>query len=322
MAVYTEVDQAAADRFARGFGIGPVTACDAILEGVENSNYRLTTETAPHILTLFEKRVDPDDLPFFLGLLEHLAARGVPCPVPLKNSAGKAVARLAGRPAALLSFLPGTAVTQPGPQHCAAVGTMLAVLHREASDYPASRPNALSPSGWRTWLDRSNGAADTLKPGLTAFMRAELETLTRLWPTDLPRGIIHGDLFPDNVFFDEDRLSGVIDFYFAANDFLAFDLAVCINAWCFDDHDRLQTDRSAALISGYSSVRQMEKDEVRALPLLCRGAAMRFFVTRVYDWSHTPPSAHVTPKDPMEYYRKLLQHKAVEADMHTMDPYT
>lgn len=322
MAVYTEVDQAAADRFARGFGIGRVTACDAILEGVENSNYRLTTESAPHILTLFEKRVDPDDLPFFLGLLEHLAARGVPCPVPLKNSAGQTVVPLAGRPAALLSFLPGQAVTRPRPQHCAAVGRMLAVLHHEAADYPASRPNALSPAGWRTWLDRSGEAADVLKLGLTAAMRAELETLTRQWPTDLPRGIIHGDLFPDNVFFDGDRLSGVIDFYFAANDFLAFDLAVCINAWCFDDHDRLQTDRSAALLSGYSAVRALQTEEVRALPLLCRGAAMRFFATRLYDWSHTPESAHVRPKDPMEYHRKLLQHKAVEDDMHTMDPYT
>ncbi len=322
MAVYTQVDQAAADRFARGFGIGPVTACDAILEGVENSNYRLTTASAPHILTLFEKRVDPDDLPFFLGLLEHLSARGVPCPVPLKNRAGKTVARLAGRPAAVLSFLPGKAVTRPDVRHCAAVGKMLAVLHDEAADYPASRPNALSPTGWRTWLDRSGDAADALKPGLTAFMRAELEALARQWPTDLPRGVIHGDLFPDNVFFDGDRLSGVIDFYFAANDILAFDLAVCINAWCFDDHDHLRIDRSAALLAGYSEVRPLQREEIHALPLLCRGAAMRFFVTRLYDWSHTPGSAQVTPKDPMEYYRKLLQHKAVEAGAHTMDPYT
>lgn len=310
MAVYTPVEARAAETFAARFGLGPVTALTGILEGVENTNYKLSTETGTYVLTLFERRVHEDDLPYFLGLMTHLAERNIPCPVPIKETDGAAFASLKGKPAAILSFLPGSAPTVLDPATCRVVGRLLASIHLEARDFPLSRPNDLSLSGWRAWFERCGGTVDRIRPGLQDMIGRELDFLEEHWPHDLPSGVVHADLFPDNIFMRDSRVSGVIDFYFAANDLLAYDLAVCLNAWCFDEDDRLNRQRSEALVAGYESLRPLSKVERSALPILCRGAAVRFFVTRAYDWQNTAETAHVRPKDPLEFADKLQWHQS------------
>jgi len=311
MAVYTEIADDELACFIAGYDIGSVVSLKGIAEGVENSNYLLVTDTGPHILTLYEKRVDPNDLPFFIGLMEHLASRGINCPQPVRNREGQALGMLAGRPAAIVTFLQGMWVRRPRAEHCLAIGGVLAQLHIAGEGFELTRHNALTVDGWRPLFDRASARADEVMPGLAADISAELDLLERSWPTDLPRGVIHADLFPDNVFFLHDELSGVIDFYFACNDFLAYDVAVCLNAWCFEPDGSLNVTKARALLAGYQKVRPFTPDELAALPLLARGSALRFLLTRLYDWLNVPPGALVAPKDPLEYLRKLRFHRTV-----------
>jgi homoserine kinase type II len=311
MAVYTEIADDELDRFIAGYDIGAVLSVKGIAEGVENSNYLLVTEAGPHILTLYEKRVDPNDLPFFIGLLEHLAARGLTCPQPVRNRAGSALGMLAGRPAAIVTFLQGVWIRRPGVEHCAAVGEELARLHLAGEGFALTRRNALSVQGWRPLFDRTEGRADEMMPGLDAEIARELDALEAAWPTDLPQGVIHADLFPDNVFFLRGKLSGVIDFYFACNDALAYDVAVSLNAWCFEPDGALNVTKARALLGNYAKVRPFTERELAMLPLLARGSALRFLLTRLYDWLNVPPGALVAPKDPLEYWKKLRFHRTV-----------
>ena len=311
MAVYTEIADDEIDRFIAGYDIGAVLSFKGIAEGVENSNYLVVTETGPYILTLYEKRVDPRDLPFFIGLMEHLARRGLTCPQPVHNRAGEALGTLAGKPAAIVTFLKGMWIRRPRVDHCAAVGTALAELHLAGEGFSLTRRNALSVAGWRPLFERSAEHGDTVLPGLVASIAAELDTLEARWPTDLPTGVIHADLFPDNVFFLSNRLSGLIDFYFACNDFLAYDVAICLNAWCFEADGALNVTKARALLAGYQKVRPLSEAERAALPVLARGSALRFLLTRLYDWLNVPPGALVAPKDPLEYWRKLRFHQSV-----------
>lgn len=311
MAVYTAVDRNAADALAEDFGIGEVVEIAGILQGVENSNYRLVADRGRFILTIFEKRVEPGDVPFFLALMAHLAGRGVPCPVPVETRSGARVTQVSGKPAAIVSFLPGTAIDAPTPTHCEAVGRLLARIHLETRDFPLRRANALSLAGCASWLARAGDDADRVRPGLGAELAGELAALERAWPRDLPAGVIHGDLFPDNVFFTEGAVSGVIDFYFAADDFFAYDLAICIDAWCFGADGRLDPERSAALLQGYRSLRRLSDEELAYLPILCRGSSLRFIVTRLYDWLNTAEDAHVRRKDPLEFLERLQWHRTV-----------
>ncbi len=310
MAVYTEVADGDLEAFVAGYDIGAVLSSKGIAEGVENSNYLLVTDRGTFILTLYEKRVARDDLPFFLGLMEHLAARGVNCPVPLKNRQGMALGMLAGRPAAIITFLPGMSVRRPRLEHCASTGSLLAQFHRAARDFDLRRENALSVKAWRPLYERCDGRADEVLKGLGTEIEAELSALEKDWPASLPQGVIHADLFPDNVFFLGDRISGVIDFYFACNDMLAYDVAILVNAWCFESDGSLNITKSRALLTAYRSLRPMTDEEVAALPLLARGAAMRFLLTRLYDWLTVPDDALVVPKNPLEYYKKLRFHRA------------
>jgi homoserine kinase type II len=310
MAVYTDVSDEDLQQFLAGYKIGALLAYKGIAEGVENSNFLLHTTDGFFILTLYEKRVAANDLPFFLGLIEHLAARGITCPQPVRSRGGEALGRLVSRPAAIFTFLDGMWIRRPQVVHCAAVGEALAKLHLAGADFPMTRPNALSVKGWRALADTAGARADTVKKGLAQAIESELSLLEREWPQDLPSGVIHADLFPDNVFFLEDRLSGLIDFYFACTDALAYDVAICLNAWCFEPDHSYNITKGRALLNGYMRVRELSAREIVVLPLLCRGAALRFLLTRLVDWLNVPPGALVKPKDPLEYYRKLRFHQA------------
>ncbi len=311
MAVYTEVSDEELEAFVADYDIGRVSSCKGIAEGVENSNYLLQAETGNYILTLYEKRVSADDLPFFLGLMEHLAARGVVCPTPLRARDGSSLRRLCGRPAAIVTFLPGLWPRRVTPRHCAPVGRALADLHRKGLDFPRRRPNALGPAAWRPLFSSAAARADEVKAGLAAYLDGELRWLENNWPRGLPEGVIHADLFPDNVFFQGDEVSGLIDFYFACTDFLAYDIAVCLNAWCFESDGSFNVTKGRQMLWGYSETRRLSLDEFEALPTLARGAAMRFLLTRLYDWLNTPAGALVRRKDPLEYERKLRFHAQV-----------
>ncbi|MGU3536768.1 homoserine kinase [Methylobacterium sp. A54F] len=310
MAVYTEVSDAALTAFLSAYEIGTLLSYKGIAEGVENTNFFLHTTAGSYILTLYEKRVREADLPFFLNLMEHLAARGLACPQPIRNRGGTALGRLCDRPAVIVSFLEGVSVRQPGVDHCAALGRALAQLHAAGADFGMRRANALSVGAWRPLFAQAEAQADGVSAGLAARTREDLAVLEAGWPRDLPGGVIHADLFTDNVFFIGDALSGLIDFYFACTDAFAYDLAICLNAWCFEADGTYHRDMGAALIAGYEAVRPLTGPEVAALPILARGAALRFMLTRLVDWLNVPPGALVQPKDPREYDRRLAFHRA------------
>ncbi len=312
MAVYTDVTPAALDDFLAGYDIGTLTSFHGIAEGVENSNFLVQTTRGTYILTLYEKRVAPQDLPFFLGLMQHLAGHGLSCPQPVAMRDGAMLGELAGRPAAVVTFLSGVSVRRPGAAHCAALGRGLAQLHLAGADFLLARPNALSVSGWRPLFELEEAQADTVAPGLAEAVAAELAVLEASWPQGLPAGVIHADLFPDNAFFLEEKLSGIIDFYFACNDALAYDLAICLNAWCFEADGAYNVTKGRALLAGYEELRPLEAAEIEALPRLARGAALRFLLTRLVDFLNVPEGALVRPKDPLEYLRKLRFHQSVD----------
>lgn len=310
MAVYTDVSDTDLTAFLSAFDLGGVLAFKGIAEGVENSNFFLRTERGSFILTLYEKRVREEDLPFFLGLLEHLSAKGIQCPLPVRAHDGKAWRMLAGRPAALMTFLSGLSPKRPDAQQCGELGAALARLHLAGADYKLTRPNALSVEGWKTLVKQCELKANGVHMGLSTSIGTELRWLEQHWPSGLPSGLIHADLFPDNVFFMEGKLSGLIDFYFACNDAYAYDIAVCLNAWCFEHDGAFNITKGRALLSTYRSVRPLTGAEVAALPVLARGAAFRFLLTRLYDWINRDPSALVRPKDPLEYLTKLRFHQS------------
>jgi homoserine kinase type II len=311
MAVYTAIDDASLDAFLAAYDIGRAVSLQGITEGVENSNFLLITEHGRFILTLYERRVDPADLPFFLGLMDHLAAKGVPCPTPVHGRDGEALRRLCGRPAAVVSFLEGTSPRRVQAAHCAALGKALARLHLAGASFVMVRPNNLSVQGWRSLFEGCRAGADRVLDGLEAEIDQELAEIEHAWPVDLPRGIIHADLFPDNAFFQGDRLTGIIDFYFACVDIIAYDLAVCLNAWCFEPDGAFNITKARQMLAAYRAEREFTPRELEALPLLARGAALRFLLTRLFDWQNRVEGALVRPKDPLEYLDKLRFHRGV-----------
>jgi homoserine kinase type II len=311
MAVYTQVHDDDLIKFLERYDLGALLSFKGIAEGVENTNYLLRTEKSPFILTLYEKRVARGDLPFFLGLMEHLASNGVPCPTPVHDRSGKVLQELAGRPAAMVGFLEGFSLRRPRVEHCGQLGRALADFHAAGDGFSLRRENALSLNGWRQLVAATAERADEVAIGLGDEIARELAFLETHWPADLPQGVIHADLFPDNVFFLTDRLSGLIDFYFACNDFLAYDLMICLNAWCFEEPNAINITKARALLHGYSERRSLTDAEISALPILARGAALRFLLTRLYDWFNLRADALVRPKDPLEYRRKLRFHQQV-----------
>jgi len=313
MAVYTEVSNDALSAFLARYDVGEVTSFKGIAEGVENSNFLLGTVNGQYILTLYEKRVKAEDLPFFIGLMEHLAERGVTCPQTVRDHAGSALGELAGRPAAIVTFLDGLWIRRPNVRHCGEVGEALARMHLAGGDFPLKRANALSLQGWPPLFQAAEARADEVAPHLREEIEAELTFLQTRWPKSLPGGVIHADLFNDNVFFLGEKLSGLIDFYFACNDALAYDLAICLSAWCFEPDNAFNVSKGRAMISAYERLRPLTKAEIEALPLLARGAALRFMLTRLVDWLNVPSGAKVAPKNPLEYRDKLRFHQRVRS---------
>lgn len=311
MAVYTDITEIDLKHFLAQYDVGELTSYKGIAEGVENSNFLLHTTKDPLILTLYEKRVEKSDLPFFLGLMQHLSERGLSCPLPLPRRDGELLGELSGRPAALISFLEGMWLRKPEAKHCREVGKALAGMHLAGEGFEIKRPNALSLEGWKVLWEKSAERADEVETGLEAEITAELAYLEAHWPKNLPAGVIHADLFQDNVFFLGDELSGLIDFYFACNDLLAYDVSICLNAWCFEKDGSYNVTKGSALLEGYCSVRPLSDEEREAMPVLARGSSLRFFLTRLYDWLTTPEGALVVKKDPLEYLKKLRFHRQI-----------
>ena len=313
MAVYTQIDDTALEQFLARYEIGTLLSMAGIAEGVENSNYLLRTDAENYILTLYEKRVNEDELPYFIGLMQHLSAAGLQCPVPIADKDGSILQQLSDRPAAMASFLNGTSKRFPNPKQCFALGQTLAQFHLLSADFPLTRKNALGPDDWPALLQSIGRTPEDMPAHLIQTAQAKLSDILAKWPSGLPSGAIHADLFPNNVLFVGDQLTGVIDFYFACNDLYAYDLAVCLNSWCFDSDGSFNITKSTALIKGYQTGRPLQPEEIEALSILCSGAAMRFFLTRLYDWIHTPKDALVKPLNPLEYWQKLRIHEKAQS---------
>ncbi|MBN8830193.1 MAG: homoserine kinase [Sphingomonadales bacterium] len=316
MAVYTQVPAEALAAFLERYDVGTLLAAKGIAEGVENSNYLVDTtgadgKGARFILTLYEKRVDVADLPFFFALLDHLGERGCLVPRFIHDREGQTLQTLCGRPACLIEFLSGVSVTQPTPAQARSTGAALGQLHRAAEDFAGTRPNALGLEGWHRLADACGDGFDQIAPGLGARVREELAFLDAHWPAQLDHCVIHADLFPDNVLMRGDEVGGLIDFYFSCTDIRAYDVAITHGAWCFSpDGAEFHADVAAGLMAGYVEAHGLTAAEYAALPILARGAALRFLLTRAYDWINTPPTALVTRKDPLAYLRRLEAYTA------------
>jgi len=310
MAVYTDITDEELSALLADFELGAPLSLKGVAEGVENSNFLLETEAGRYFLTIYEKRVREEDLPFFLGLMRWLAQHGYPSATPIADRSGQLLKRVRGKPCAIVTFLSGLSVRRPSAAHCREAGAGLAALHVAADGFAGARENDLGQQAWAPLFAGLKAEAEGLKPGLAAVIDADLAAIGARWPADLPRGVIHADYFPDNVFFAGGKFAGAIDFYFACNDALAYDIAVALNAWCFEADGSFNITSARQLVAGYEAIRPLSDAERAALPILAHGAAMRFFLTRLADWGATPAGALVRPKDPMEYERKLAVHRA------------
>ena len=306
MAVYTHLTTEEIGRLLKHYDVGELRSAKGIAEGVSNSNWIIETTQGRFILTIYEERTEREGLPYFLALLDHLAAKGSPVPRTIHDRQGNAFRETRGKPVALIEYLPGVSISEPDPARARAVGEALAQVHLDAADFGMERRNSMGPKAWQSLLFECGDArlAD-IGGALADAVERHLADLVAGWPDDLPRGTVHADLFPDNVLMLDDSVSGLIDFYFACTDLLAYDLAVTHAAWAFDPNGEYRPDIGAALCKGYAARRRLSQAEIEAMPLLARGAAMRFIATRAYDWIHTPPDALVVRKDPMPFVRRL-----------------
>ena len=312
MAVYTTIADDEIASLLQNYEIGNLLSLAGIAEGVENSNFILRTDKATFILTIYEKRTDPADLPFFMDLKRHLNDAGINCPLPIADKSGQVLQHISGKLGAIFSFLDGISYQNPTTEHCRNLGKILAEMHQKTADFMGQRPNALGPNSWHElWRSIDVDPAD-LPQGIRAKSQIIVDEIVAKWPTELPQGVIHADLFPNNVMFVGNDLTGVIDFYFACYDILAYDLSICLNSWCFEKDGSFNITKSAAMLKGYQSVRPLSVAEIAALPILCKGSALRFFLTRLYDWINTPKDALVKPHDPMEYWHKIRFHNRIQ----------
>jgi len=310
MAVYTDITDEELGGLLADYDLGAPIGFKGIAEGIENSNFLLETETGRYFLTVYEKRVREEDLPFFLGLMQWLAQHGFPCATPIADRSGALLKTVRGKPCALVSYLSGLSVRRPSVAHCREAGASLAWLHQAGEGFGMTRANDLGQAAWAPLFSTLKDQAEALKPGLAATLDGDLERLAARWPEGLPTGVIHADYFPDNVFFQAQRFVAAFDFYFACTDTYAYDIAVALNAWCFEPGGDFNITAARQLVAGYESRRPLSEAERAALPVLAHGAAMRFFLTRLHDWRATPAGALVKPKDPLEYERKLAVHRA------------
>jgi homoserine kinase type II len=305
MAVYTHIPAEDMADYVRAFDAGELRSAKGIAEGVENSNYLVETDKGRFIFTVYEKRVDTNDLPFFIAMIDHLVARGCPVPAALKTRDGAGTITRQGKAMAMMQFMPGLSVTHPTPAQAEATGRALGQLHTALADFPLNRPNSLGPQGWYDLADRCGNDLDQIQPGLKARVAEEVAFLKAHWPKDLAQSVIHADLFPDNVLMAGDRVCAVIDFYFACTEIRAWDLAVTHSSWSFDTDNGYRADIGDALIRGYDAGFGLSDAERAAFAVLARGACLRFLLTRAWDWLNTPADALVTRKDPRAYLARL-----------------
>jgi homoserine kinase type II len=311
MAVYTKVSTAQAEAFLEQYDLGTFERLDAILQGVENTNYHLFTSRGRYILTLFEKRIDPQSLPFVFGYMDHIYAQGMICPHAIENRAGQTINELCDRPAAIISFLEGHNLERNAvePAHCEMVGTAMARMHVAAKDFTMTRPNPVGRAKWKELIEATSDRAAEIQPGLKERIESEYDFQCAQWKMaeeeGMPRGAIHADIFPDNVFINDSGEAGFIDFYFACTGFYAYDLAITISAWCFDNQNRFDSNRFQKLYSHYNAGRKLNDAERNMLPVFCRAACLRFTLTRLYDVLFHPADSFVTPHDPAEYIERL-----------------
>ena len=309
MAVYTHIDEMALKPLIVRYDIGELVSFKGIPQGVDNTNYFVETSKGKYILTIFEKRILIDELPFYIGFMQHLQKKGIPCPTVIETRDGKSITTIADKAAIVATFLDGDWPRSVSEHHCLTLGTTLGHMHKAVKDFPMKRRNSMSLPAWRALVSACRGEADTVEAGLSDFLDKEIDFLEKAWPKYLPRGAVHADLFTDNVFFNGERLSGIIDVYFACTEYFSYDVMLTLNSWCFDAQGKLDRVKSAALLAQYQKGRAFTKAEARALPIFGRGAAMRIIATRLYDWLNPAPGAVIKAKDPMEHIRILRFHQ-------------
>ena len=309
MAVFTPIDKPTLESFLNNYEIGEIKNFEGILEGIDNTNFKILTSKNYYILTIFEKRIEEKDLPFFINLQNHLAKKKFLNPKPIKNKYGEYINKIKNKPGVIMSFLKGSKTTKVSTNHCRQVGKQLATMHKHTKDFEFSRQNGLQQKNWKILFEEFKHNKKNPYNQLFESIEKELDFLDQHWPKHLPFGVIHADVFQDNVFFINDVFSGMIDFYFACNDYFAYDLAICINAWCFEKNSVINNDKLTILVDGYQKNKKLTKEEIVTLPILLRGAAMRILLTRLHDQIYHPQGAFVKPKDPTEFYQILKFHK-------------
>ena len=309
MAVYTSVTKSELENFLEQYSLGKLISYEGIIEGIENTNYKIIMEEGGFILTIFEKRVDPQDLPFFMNLQKYLSGHGFHCPIPVENKDKNIVNSLCNKKAIIISFLEGKKIDNPQSHHCLQVGKMVSNFHQITKTFKNKRKNTLDIDNWKFIFSKCLEITNHDFQYLIEPMKNELHYLHQCWPKNLPQGIIHGDLFKDNIFFQNEKLSGLIDFYFSCNDFYAYELAITTNAWCFDIKKGFNLNNFESLLNGYQINSNISNDEKKNFNTLLRGAAMRILVTRLHDQLFHPDGAMVIPKDPLEYFTILKWHQ-------------
>ena len=315
MAVYTKLSEVELKEFFSKYSLGKLLKYKEIKEGIENTNYFILTEKGKYILTLYEKRVDEKELPFFIGLMRNLYDKNFPSPEPIINKNGNYISEASNKKAAVVSFVDGETKKILNPNECYQVGVNTGKLHSITKNLSGKRENKLSINSWRKIYNKVKKDCHKIHPKLTGIIQKNLDEIEKNWPKNIPQGIIHADLFPDNIFFKDNKLSGIIDFYFSCNDFYAFEIAVCLNALCFDgakENLSFNVTKAKKFIDGYSSIRKLTEEEKKYLKILCQGAAIRFLLTRVFDYLNLIEGAIVKIKDPVEYLKRLEFHNNVK----------
>ena len=314
MAVYTKISKNDISIINKKFNIENFKSFKGIKKGIENTNYLLKSKNSKFILTIFEKRVLKKEIPFFINLMDRLSSLGVNCPKPLKNKNGKFLVNIQNKTACIVSFLKGKDKKNLTPRNCYEVGSLIAQIHMYTKKMKLSRVNSMGIKKLKPLIDKIKFKSREFN-NLEKFLRINLRDINKKWPKKLPNGIIHGDLFIDNIFFKNDKLSGIIDFYFAANDYFMYEIAICVNALCFDQTNSkfyLNKKKVKCLIKGYEKIKKLSSKEKNSLNILCRGAALRYFLTRLYDYTNTPKTAFIKIKNPREYYQKLVTHNKLK----------
>ena len=316
MAIYTKLSESKLREFFSKYNLGNFINYKEIKEGIENTNYFIETEKGKFILTLYEKRVDEKDLPFFMSLMKNLFDKNFPSPQPIINKNGNYISEISGKKAAVVSFLDGSEKKNLNPDNCYEIGIQTAKLHLITKNLTGKRENKLSINSWRKIYKKIENECPKIHVKLAETIEKNLNEIENDWPQNIPSGIIHADLFPDNIFFKKEKLSGIIDFYFSCYDFYAFEIAICLNALCFEGRKEnlsFNVTKAKKFIDGYSEIRKLSEEEKKSLKILCQGAAMRFLLTRVFDYLNLTKGAIVKIKDPIEYLKRLEFHNSVNS---------